>query len=478
MPDQTPTLGQRIAERLTAWMNSRFDLASLTPDLTDKSPAWTKLGGGLHNDRPLEEIQQGYKDALEAWRKNPLAKRIVDTVTDYVIGDGLRPTATGQIGRFVDQFWNHRQNRMEMRLPDLVDELTRAGDIFLLLFRNDQDGMSYVRSIPKSEIVKIETADNDWERELVYHQRQKGTLDTIRWLSPQHPDASEQAAVMVHYAINRPVGALLGEGDLATVTPWLLHYSKMLEDRVRLNYFARAFYWIVTVSKGMVAEVANKYKRPPEPGSIIVKSEGETWEMLSPNLQAGDAANDLHAIRLMISAGSGQPPHWHGDGQDVNLANGQDMSRSALRHLGRRQREVEFMLIDLCYIAYSRAFELGNSLYRATPDRKKITVQLPDINRDDNEALAVAGKELTAAYAGLLDVLQTPSATLREVALRTTFAFIGEPLEDATARRILRELEDTAAPANDTPPADEEVEDAPQLAAVNGHHNDLPLIWR
>jgi hypothetical protein len=35
---------------------------------------------------------------------------------------------------------------------------------------------------------------------------------------------------MLHYAVNRPLGALLGEGDLATLIPWLLRYSRMLED--------------------------------------------------------------------------------------------------------------------------------------------------------------------------------------------------------------------------------------------------------
>jgi hypothetical protein len=75
------------------------------------------------NDRDYADMQSQYTDALDAWRKNPQARRIIDITTDHVLGDGLRPVASGQLGRFLDQFWRHRQNRMDMRLPAIVDEL-------------------------------------------------------------------------------------------------------------------------------------------------------------------------------------------------------------------------------------------------------------------------------------------------------------------------------------------------------------------
>ena len=84
------------------------------------------------------------------------------------MGDGLTPVGPGEIGRFVDEFWHHPQNRLDLRLPELMDELSRSGDLFIALFRNPADGMSYARAVPKSEVVEIVTAGNDWERELVY----------------------------------------------------------------------------------------------------------------------------------------------------------------------------------------------------------------------------------------------------------------------------------------------------------------------
>ena len=432
------------------------------------------------NDRDYSDMQSQYTDALDAWRKNPQARRIIDITTDHVLGDGFRPVASGQLGRFLDQFWRHRQNHMDMRLPAIVDELSRAGDVFLVLFRNPQDGMSYVRPIPKSQIVKIEVADNDWETEVAYHERRGPGEEPKVWLSPMHPDAGAADAVMCHYAINRPVGALWGEGDLATITPWLLRYSRMLEDRVRLNWAARVFYWFVRVPKAAVAATRAKYaNNPPSPGAIIVHDDSEEWDMRTPNLSASDAANDLQAIRMMIAVGAGQPPHWHGDSMDVNLATATAMERAAVRHLKRRQQQVAGMVIDLCHIAYSRAQAVGAA--RRIPNRDAITISLPDLSRDDNVMLAQAGGELAAAFNGLTAAVGSGSRSLKERALRLFFQFIAEPIDDKDIDGILDELDEareamqaiTPAPDADNGDEEETEESEPDdaLSAVG-------RIWR
>lgn len=465
---------QRIGLRIAQW--GGYELAVLPvpvgrPD--DGLVSWSTGPMGA-NDRDYAGMQSAYSEGLTAWRTNPQARRIIEITTDHVLGDGLMPEAPGGMGRFIQQFWQHRQNRMAMRLPAVVDELNRAGDVFLALFRNPADGMSYVRPIPKSQIVKIITAENDWETEVAYHERRGPGEEPRVWLSPAHPDAAGADSVMVHYAINRPVGALWGEGDLATITPWLLRYDQMLDDRVRLNAFARLMYWFVKVKKGAVTAVAAKYaKSKPSAGAIIVHDEGEEWDMKTPNLGAADASNDLQAIRMMIAVGSGVPPHWLGDAMDVNLATATAMERAAIRHLKRRQLEIADMVIDLCYVAYSRAHGLG--LVRRAPDRDAIKISLPDMSRDDNTALAQAGGELAAAFNGLTAALGTGSRTLKERTLRLFSQFIAEPIDDAEMTAILDELEAARAAMPVVPPVgEEETEETEDDAALSA----IGRIWR
>lgn len=401
----------------------------------DDSRGWVREGAGRH-DRNAAEIQQLYEDALTAWRKNPIAKRIIDITSDYCLGDGIRPKAAGEIGKFVSRWWEHPQNHMDLRMPDLSDELSRAGDLFLTLHRNDADGMSYVRVVPKDSILRIETAANDWERELAYYER-RDTDEPRRWAAAGAPGSETEAAVMCHYSVNRPVGALMGESDLATLIPWLLRYSRMLEDRVRMHWAARSFLWLVTVPSSKIKDKTEAYRTPPEAGSVIVKDDGEKWEAEAPNVQAGDARHDLMAVRRMIQAGS-YPPHWMSEGEDINLATAQAMNDPSIRHLRRRQKYIRYMVIDLAHTAYSRAYAAGK--VRKQPDASVIDADLPDISREDNKDLAEAAKELGQALALIQrQVLGKPAPTFVRWALGLISKFMGEPLEEKVLDLILEE---------------------------------------
>jgi len=434
---------------VSLWQRIRLFFSLQAP--TQDGPPWRRLNAQTLTE-PTDPYQD-YADALEAWQRNPYAKRIIDLITDYTIGDGLTPTAPGDVGRFVTRFWNHPENRMPLRLADLMDELSRAGDLFLVLFRNPADGMSYVRAVPKSEIEDIQTAPLDWEKEITIVQRPTGGGEQrTYWPTPAHPDADQADAVMLHYSINRPVGALLGNSELATIVPWLQRYSRMLEDRVRLNWAARAFLWFVKVPTNQVHAKAEQYSSPPEPGSIIVHDDGEAWEMKTPALHGYDAAEDLTALRQIISAGSGQPPHWHGDGGDVNRATAQAMNDPAIRHLRRRQRHLQHIVIDLCATAYARAYGLHPG--RTAPKASLITVELPDISREDNGELAQAAGQLARAFSTLLQTTQHPSPTLRHRLLTLVFRFAGEQLTPDELATIDAEL--AAAESQPQPQPEEE----------------------
>ena len=221
--------------------------------------------------------------------------------------------------------------------------------------------------------------------------------------------------------------------------PWMLRYSRLLEDRVRLHWAARAFLWIVTVPSNLVKAKQEQYRAAPDSGSIIVKDEAETWQAVNPDLKGFDAQFDLRAIRQMIDAGSGMPPHWRGEAHDVSLATAQAMEHSASRHLRRRQLYLRFLVQDLSHHAYTRAFQLGK--VRAKPNAEAITVEITDIDRDDNEGLATAAKTIAEALATLSEILPTQkSPTLRRRILQMVMRFAGEILPETTIDQILREI--------------------------------------
>lgn len=459
---------------------ARFGIAPMTvPAVTDDPRhAWDSYFS-RHPAYPNEEKPytrtENYQAALIAWRTNPLAKQIISLMTDFLVTEEVVPTAPTEMGKFIYEFWTHEENRMQTRLPDLMDEQSRAGDLFLALFRNEFTGMSYVRPVPASEIVHIEVNPTDWEDEIAFYQKMPTVDDPTnvrKWLSPSHPDAQEAQAVMVHYTINRPIGALFGESELASILSWLKRYSRMLEDRVRLNNAAAAFVWSVTVPTGRVGEKSQQYASSVTPGSVIVHDEQETWEILSARLNAADARHDLKALRMMIAAGSGQPPFWHADAGDVNLATARVMQEPAMRRLLRRQQQFREMAIDLCHIAYSRYYG-WKGRGRMKPDRQAIKMELADLTREDNKDLAGATKDLVQAFMALLDHSTEPSETLSAIMLDRIFKFSGQDLTAEQLEAILSETEFTYAQIyNQQQEAEEPVDDDDQEGSDEDEDTD------
>jgi hypothetical protein len=441
--------------QILSWLRGEQKAAarSVVNNPVDDSPGW----GNLTN-RPQDydsgTIQEIYADVLEAWRKNPIAWRIISITTDYVVGDQLKISSPQRgLNKFIEEFWDHCQNRMALRLPGLCDELSRAGDLFIVLFRNAQDGMSYLRVLTKDRIQRIETAPNDWEIEIAYYEKQDAG-EPRKWLSPDHPGAAESDSIMLHYSINRPAGALLGESDLVTMTPWLQRYSRMLEDRVRLHWAVRSFLWIVTVPASAVTAKKEAYRKPPESGSIIVKDSAETWEAVAPDLRATDARWDLQAVRQMVDAGSGYPPHWRGEAGDANLATATAMQGPTERHLLRRQQYFVFMLQDILFHAYQRAREIGRRPAIPTDDYSRLfTAVLPEISRWDNESLARAANQLAAALSAARSILGGESERFKRLSLKLITQFAGEPMDDQELDALMADLRPkatvpTAAPAS------------------------------
>ena len=68
-------------------------------------------------DRHGYDRDEVLRDALEAWRVNPVARRIVGLTTQYVVGGGIGIEAKHErTNKFIQQWWSHRLNRMSMRV--------------------------------------------------------------------------------------------------------------------------------------------------------------------------------------------------------------------------------------------------------------------------------------------------------------------------------------------------------------------------
>jgi len=379
-------------------------------------------------DRFSYDREEILSQSLEAWRVNPLARRIVELTTQYIVGGGLSLNCKGEAeNRFLDKFWHHRLNRLSTRVYEMADELTRTGNLFVLL-STDAAGMSYLRIMPASHIEKIIAAPNDIEQPLLFKPKADiANLDPAP-ISAYDPltDSNEQT-VILHYTINRPAGAQWGESDLAPLLVWLSRYSNWLQDRARLNRFRNAFLYIVQAK--FASEAQRKARQtalnaaPPQPGSILVADENEEWKVLSPRLESADAEKDGLALKKMISAGAGIPLHFLAEPESATRTTAESAGGPTFRRYEQRQEYFLWLLQDILSVVLARRARVDHKL----DPMVEFSITGSDISHRDNGSLAQAAYYMI----NVLSDMKDRNLIANDEFLRVIYRFFGESIDAA-----------------------------------------------
>lgn len=399
-------------------------------------------------DRYKVDREEVLSQSLEAWRLNPLARRIVELTSEYVVGGGVSISCSHlATGDFIDQFWNHRLNRMPIRVFEMCDELTRSGNLFVLI-STDRSGMSYLRCIPAKDIQKIEARANDIEQPVAFFP--KGSLEDIE---PQPYPAYDplkddpKMAVMLQYVINRPAGAQWGESDLAPLLRWLTRYSSWLEDRARLNRYRNAFMYVVQAK--FTSEAQRKQRQqainahPPKPGSILVADENEQWKVINPRLQSSEANEDGLALKKMIACGAGIPLHFLAEPESSTRTTAEAAGGPTFRRFQQRQEYFLWLLTDLLRVVIERRSRFDKSI----DPHAKLELSGTDISARDNSSLALAAANIMVVLTELRDRQLIDNAEF----LRLVYRFTGESvdIEDMLTRGRVAAREEQGSPPAD-----------------------------
>lgn len=241
------------------------------------------------------------------------------------------------------------------------------------------------------------------------------------------------APVILHYAINRPVGGLWGESDLAPMLRWLARYANWLEDRARLNRYRNTFlFWVKAqyTSEGeRLRRQAELNANPPSPGSILVTDQSEEWSTLNANLGSYEAGEDGLALKKMVAVGSGTPLHFLAEPESTTRTTAESSGGPTFRHYEQRQLFFLWLVEDLLRAVLRR---------RALVDRRvdpeaPLAVRGSEISARDNHSQASAASLALGAF----KELHTQGLIDDRELLRVVYRFAGEvvDIEEMLRRR-------------------------------------------
>jgi hypothetical protein len=372
---------------------------SFTQSVIDEDLGWRSLISGGMRELTWAQLIERLNNVTDYYRTNPLAFRLIQLQVDHVLGDGLvlksdDPAIQGEL----DIWWDHPLNNLSVRQFDMLTGLAMDGEVFVTIHENPYDLTSYVRMVPPSLVDRIETNPDDLEDELRYHQTaQPMTPDTLMRMPSvlQVEGRWWDRTEMKHFAVNKPVGVVRGQSDLAPLLPWLRRYRDWLTDRVRLNKFRTAYLWHVQLKGADRRAILNRQAElavPPSPGSIIVSNENENWLAVQPDIKASDVNDDGLAIRLMIAAGAGVPLYWLAESEHTARGTADSMAAPTYRHY--RQRQLYFGWLMRCLAV--------DALHR----RGLVDVVIDDVAAEFPELVPSASLAVASALAQLTSSLQ------------------------------------------------------------------------
>jgi hypothetical protein len=211
-----------------------------------------------------------------------------------------------------------------------------------------------------------------------------------------------------------------------------------LEDRARLNRYRNAFLFVVQAKFASEAQRKSRQTtlnaNPPKPGSILVADENETWKILNPRLESGDAEKDGLALKKMISAGAGIPLHFLAEPESATRTTAEAAGGPTYRRFEQRQEYFLWMIQDILAVVLARRSQVDHHVQ----GKIEFSVTGADISSSDNGSLSQAAYYMIS----ILDDLRDRSLITNAEFLRLIYRFFGETVDaDDMLQKAIKEAE-------------------------------------
>jgi len=339
--------------------SSEARIISEASNLVTRGPdrdGWTKAfavtdreKGHLEPDQ-LEMIRQ----ARKKYRWEPNAKGAIRTMVNYIMGEGISitPKSKDPMAWYVwREFWTAKRNSMSLRQFEIIARTLRDGEVFIEFFDRDvmdsPTGKTTIRFLDPL-LVKNPSDERgfglkgfvkDVTRSGIQHD--KDDIESVLgyWVESNNDTKTGQfrfvpAEKVHHIKLDADSDQKRGESFLQPILNMLTQYEQWLTNRIILNKMRSAIVMVRTMegTPTQLASVVNNLKQSATAragdvkresfrgGTILTATGGVKYEMLSPNINASDVAEDGRNIKLNMAAGTNLPEYVFGDASNANFA--------------------------------------------------------------------------------------------------------------------------------------------------------------
>lgn len=392
----------------------------------------------------------------------PFGKRIVEILTDYTLGKGVRVTAKDpRVQQVIDDFWNDEVNDMDANVETWCDEKTIFGELCVPVAVNPVNGkvrVGYIdpMNIDTIQFAEMATAAGTASINVPYAVRlrrevgevlQKPMLIVRRVEDPNDENYGRLNGECFYFTLNKVKSASRGFSELFALADWIDVFDQLIFDFADKCRFLNSFVWHYTLSGSdpkKVEDYKNKLtKDPPRQGGVIVTNEQVKIEAQTPDFKGQDMAAGAGMVKKYGLGGAGIPPVLMGDGDDANRASALEMNAPFTKKIQKRQNLLSRCIKSVLNFVLDRALVAG--VLPAGVDLS-YTIEFPEVAVKDLEkgAQTLQGASV-ALQTGQQEGWVTGITAAR--AFHTLLSEIGVDIEDSQEEyeNAQQEKEDRAA---------------------------------
>ena len=376
----------------------------------------------------------------------PFGKRIVEILSDYTMGKGVRVAAKDpRVQQVIDDFWKDEVNDMDANLEAWCNEQTIFGELCIPVAVNPISGrvrLGYIdpMNIDTIQFAEMATADGTASINVPFAVRLRRQVGEVlakpmlivkRQEDPVQENYGRLDGECFYWTLNKVKSASRGFSELFALADWVDLFDQMIFDFGDKVRFLNSFVWHYTLNGAdgtKVEEYKNKLtKDPPRQGGVMVTNDQVKIEAQTPDFKGQDMADGASMVKKYGLGGAGIPPVLMGDGDDANRASALEMNAPFTKKIQKRQNLMARCITAVLNFVLDCAQRAG-----ALPQNIDLsfTVQFPEIAVKDLEkgALTLSGGA-TALQVGQQEGWVTGATAAK--AFHTLLAEIGLDIEDS-----------------------------------------------
>ena len=304
----------------------------LAEAIQDDMKGWDQIGGkdlarlGFTEDLPTLRLE-----SQKAYYRKAQGRGLIRTMIKFVIGAGVIVDFVEKDEEKLDRilmWWNRfkKDIRWFSFLVEIVRRTFRDGEVFLRKVKQPGQPLTFKFIDPEfisNDGIKKDPKDAEITQSYIITPGNGQNPDTI------------PADEMIHIAWDADRNMKRGRPLLEVQFPLITKHEKWLDARMVLSYI-RTNVALVREVQGSpmdLSRIRSQYQtsrstggetnktKMLKPGSILTATPGSKISMLSPNLDARDAAMDGRNLQLSMAAGAGLPDVYvTGDYAQSNFA--------------------------------------------------------------------------------------------------------------------------------------------------------------